>query len=69
MSTIYLGKSSIHEVFRETYTQQAGRSDEFISKITQQLSKKYDIISVSESIPVYLNGQLCYTVTVTAKYK
>jgi hypothetical protein len=53
-------------LYRQTYTQEAARTDDFVLEIEKELLIQYEWVELSNSMPVVLNGRLHYTVTVTA---
>lgn len=52
--------------YRKTYTQPADTSDEFMKRLEDMLSKGYEWVDISQSMPVIINHKLFYTITVTA---
>ena len=53
-------------IFRQTYTQYADSADDFFAKIVNELSKTWEWIDISPSMPILINGYLKYTATITA---
>lgn len=66
MKPIKVGNVYNGVIMRTTYTMPADDMDDFLSKITDNLSKEYEWVDVSNSYPIISCGALNYTVTVTA---
>lgn len=69
MSLLPLDNIHGNASFRETFTIEAPKADEFVSRMCSELLKEetaWEYVSVSDSMPVVLNGMLNYTITITA---
>jgi len=52
--------------YRQTHTVDAGKADDVAKMLDATLCKKYEWVTISSNYPIFLNGRLHYTFTVTA---